>query len=94
MSKEKENDITIKIFALIIAIILWSYVMSEENPTITKEIRNVEISLLNYSSLESQGLVIMEPKDPKINIKIAGKRNYVYGIEKKGYISFSRLKWI
>ncbi len=30
MSKEKENDITIKIFALIIAIILWSYVMSEE----------------------------------------------------------------
>ncbi|NLV77261.1 MAG: hypothetical protein GX023_09845 [Tissierellia bacterium] len=87
MSKEKENDITIKIFALIIAIILWSYVMSEENPTITKEIRNVEISLLNYSSLESQGLVIMEPKDPKINIKIAGKRNYVYGIEKKDILA-------
>lgn len=77
MSKEKENDLTIKIFALIIAIILWSYVMSEENPTITKEFRNIEVSLSNYSSLERQGLVIMEPKDPKITIKISGKRNYV-----------------
>lgn len=77
MSKEKKNDLTIKIFALIIAIILWSYVMSEENPTITKEFRNTEVSLSNYSSLERQGLVIMEPKDPKITIKISGKRNYV-----------------
>ena len=77
MSKEKKNDLTIKIFALIIAIILWSYVMSEENPTITKEFRNIEVSLSNYSSLERQGLVIMEPKDPKITIKISGKRNYV-----------------
>lgn len=51
--------------------------MSEENPTITKEFRNTEVSLSNYSSLERQGLVIMEPKDPKITIKISGKRNYV-----------------
>lgn len=51
--------------------------MSEENPTITKEFRNIEVSLSNYSSLERQGLVIMEPKDPKITIKISGKRNYV-----------------
>jgi len=77
MSKEKKNDLTLKIFALVIAIILWSYVMSEENPTITKEFRNTEVSLSNYSSLERQGLVIMEPKDPKITIKISGKRNYV-----------------
>ena len=36
MSKEKKNDLTLKIFALIIAIILWSYVMSEVNPPIYK----------------------------------------------------------
>lgn len=81
MSKEKENDLTIKIFALIIAIILWSYVMSEENPFIKKEIRDVEIALSNIDSLEEQNLVIMEPKDPKITVILYGRRNDLDRIE-------------
>lgn len=36
MSKER-NDLTIKIFAFIIAVVLWSYVMSEVNPDISRE---------------------------------------------------------
>ncbi|QQY79345.1 YbbR domain-containing protein [Keratinibaculum paraultunense] len=75
MSKEKENDLTIKIFALIIAIILWSYVMSEENPFMEKEIRNIEVTLSNIDSVERQKLVIMEPKDPKITVRLYGRRN-------------------
>lgn len=81
MSKDKENDLTIKIFALIIAIILWSYVMSEENPFIKKEIRDVEIALSNIDSLERQKLVIMEPKDPKITVMLYGRRNDLERIE-------------
>lgn len=81
MSKDKENDLTIKIFALIIAIILWSYVMSEENPFIKKEIRDVEIALSNIDSLEKQNLVIMEPKDPKITVILYGRRNDLDRIE-------------
>mgnify|MGYP001216277669 CR=1 FL=1 len=82
MSKEKGNDLTIKIFALIIAIILWSYVMSEENPLITPEFKNIDVSFENIDSLERQNLVVMEPKEAKISVKVSGKRNDISNIEK------------
>lgn len=74
MSKGK-NNITAKIFALIIAIILWSYVMSIENPEISKEYKNINVNLFNVSELERQGIVVMEPKDVKINVKVIGKKS-------------------
>lgn len=75
MSKERKNDSTVKIFALIIAIILWSYVMSEENPTKTRNIRNVPVSMNNIKSLEDKGLVVIDPVDPTIDIEISARRN-------------------
>ncbi len=87
MSKEKENNLTIKIFALIIAIILWSYVMSEENPPITSDYRNIEVNLTNVASLERQNLVVMEPKDAKITVKVLGKRNDISNISEKDIIA-------
>lgn len=87
MSKEIENNLTLKIFALIIAIILRSYVMSKENPIITKPIRNVEVNLTNIESLEEQTLVIMEPKTARINIEISGKINSLKDIDEKDIIA-------
>ena len=87
MSKEKGNDLTIKIFALIIAIILWSYVMSEENPLITPEFRNIDVSFENIDSLERQNLIVMEPKEAKITVKVSGKRNDISKISEKDIIA-------
>lgn len=74
MSK-RMNNITPKIFALIIAVILWSYVMSEVNPEISTEYRNIEVKLNNLPTLERQGLVVMEPKESTINVRVAGKKS-------------------
>ena len=77
MSKEKKNDITLKIFALVIAIILWSYVMSEVNPPFTSEFKNVNVDFINESTLEKQGLVVMEPKNANIRVSVSGRRSEV-----------------
>lgn len=70
MGKEK-NDWTLKVFALIIAIVLWSYVMSEVNPVMTEEFRNVKVNILNEASLEREGIVILEPENiDNIDIKV------------------------
>lgn len=74
MSKGK-SDITIKIFALLIAVILWSYVMSKEDPVITVPIRNITISLGNVSALDRQGLVIMNPQEATVNVSVKGKKS-------------------
>lgn len=72
-----ENNLTAKIFALIIAIVLWSYVMSVENPYITKNIKNISVNLYNTSSLDRRGLVIMDPQAVKISVEVGGKKTEV-----------------
>lgn len=83
MGKEKKSEWTLKIFALIIAIVLWSYVMSEVNPMWTEEYRSVKVNVLNQASLERQGLVILEPEnlnDIDIRVSITGRRSDVIKI--------------
>ena len=77
MSKEKKSNLTIKIFSLVIAIILWSYVMSEVNPKITKEFRNIDVVFSNMEDLERSGIELMSPKEVKINVKVEGRRSEV-----------------
>lgn len=74
MKKEK-NDYTIKIFALIIAVILWSYVINEKNPDEYRKYRNIQVEYLNTEYLDREGLVIMEPKDMNITVTVVGKKS-------------------
>lgn len=74
MSKER-NDLTLKVFAFIIAIILWSYVMKEVNPDISKEFKNVPVKFNNESALERQGLIIMDPEEVTVNVKVIGRKS-------------------
>lgn len=87
MSKEKKNDITIKIFALVIAIILWSYVMNEVNPKIEPEFKNIEVTYLNQAELERSGLFLMSPQSLTVNVKVSGKRNDFKDIDEKDIIA-------
>jgi len=87
MSKEKKNDLTVKIFALVIAIILWSYVMNEVNPRVTSPYRNIEVKYLNLDELERSGLALMSPQELKVDVKISGKRNDLKDISEKDIIA-------
>lgn len=74
MSKEK-NDLTLKIFAFMIAILLWSFVMIEVNPEETREARNIKVTFTNEHTLDRQSLIVMEPEEVTVNVKVTGKRS-------------------
>lgn len=74
MSKNK-SDITARIITFIIAIFLWSFVMSEENPPWTREYKNVQVELINTSTLDRQGLVIMTPQEVTVNVEVSGLKS-------------------
>ncbi len=73
MSKEK-SKITLQIGSLIIAIILWGYVMSEVNPEKSDNYKNISVVFNNIEALERQGLILMEPKDVTVNVKVRGNK--------------------
>lgn len=91
---KKKSDITAKISCLVIAIFLWSFVMSEVNPVGTTQYKNVVVNLGNVSALERQGLVVMEPQKVTVNIEVTGKKserdkfsssNIVANVDLSGY---------
>lgn len=74
MDKGKSN-LTPKILSVIIAIILWSYVMGKENPEWPREYRNVSVEFVNTDALDRKNLVIMDPQDVKINVSVTGRKS-------------------
>lgn len=92
MSKERKDNITVKIFALVIAIVLWSYVASEVNPEITSEIRNIDVTFTNVDALESSGVVALEPEEATINVKLSGRRSDMVKITEDDIVAKVDLK--
>ncbi len=71
MSKEK-NNITIKAFALLIAILLWTIVMKQENPVRAITTKNIPVTI-NTVTLDKAGLKLMEPMDITVNVETTGR---------------------
>lgn len=73
--KIKDNNMLAKVFSLIVAILLWSYVMGVENPSESITIRNVRVNFQNVDGLERKGLILLNPTEQFVNIRISGKKN-------------------
>lgn len=73
MSKEK-SEITLKVFAIVIALILWIFVMDKENPIDSWPERNVSVSFNNIESLTKNELIIMSPEEAKVTVEVSGRK--------------------
>ncbi len=77
MHKEKQsNSDTMKLaVSVIFAIILWYYVVTDQNPLITRSY-DVPIRLLNMDYVEKNELVLMQnPNSLKVTIKLKGYKD-------------------
>ena len=83
MSKNKNRNLTVKILALFISILLWSYVRGDENPNIIREIRGVNVEIKNERLLNEAGLVVIEPEEIIISVKIQGRKSDVNLVTKE-----------
>ena len=52
------SNLLLKIMAILFAVILWSYVLAEENPTREKVMSGIKLRYENYDDLRSKGYVI------------------------------------
>lgn len=74
------KDFTIKLLSLVLAFLLWLYVMGEENPEIPYEINDVPVKLINSDTLEKKGLIVLDEKNYTVNVKVRGRRSDVLNI--------------
>ncbi len=78
------NKTLLKIFSLVIAILLWIYVMGEVNPETKTKIYGIEVSFTNTDLLASDGLAVAQDDQVTVNASIEGKRSDVNRVKKKG----------
>ena len=58
-----ENKNVLKIISLIIAILLWVYVMGEVNPDTKEKISDIEVTFVNTETLADEGLAVVHEQD-------------------------------
>lgn len=75
MSKERiVRDNTIKILSVIFAILLWFYVITEQNPVVPKDI-TVPVKIVNAESLNKNNQIVLDnPGSYYITLKLKGKK--------------------
>lgn len=78
MLNSKKADIVI---SLIVAVILWMYVVGQVDPNVDVTVRNVEIEFLNTDDLEDRGLALAEADTDTVDVVLSGSRSDVIGVD-------------
>lgn len=67
------KNITKRILSVMLALLLWVYVITEQNPDITKDI-TIPVKLVNTVFLEESNMILVsDPSSFKLTLKIKGK---------------------
>ncbi len=75
-----KNNWKLKLLSLLGAIVLWSFVISIENPTVSLDVRDVPVTFENENKLNEKGLVLLNDNRPKVNLTIKGPRSKMLNI--------------
>lgn len=70
-----KDNLRLKIFSVVLAILLWSFVIGYENPTISTQYPNIPIVLKNIDKVEEKGLTIGGDKESTVNVTLRGQTN-------------------
>ena len=81
LNKNVLSDRALKIISLVIAIGLWLYVGQVQNPDIERTVKGVPVVFSQKSALEEKGLILMDDNEHTVDIRIKGRRQYVYGVD-------------
>jgi YbbR domain-containing protein len=68
------RDLTLKILSIVFAVLLWFYVITEQNPVVPKDI-TIPVKIINVDSLNRSNLVMLDAPDSfAITLKLKGKK--------------------
>ncbi|MCF6096062.1 hypothetical protein L1766_03425 [Thermovorax subterraneus] len=90
MGKYFSGDVALKILSVLVAFVLWFYVMNEQNPQVTYVVRNVPIQLKN---LDDTSLALKEPSQQYfVNVKVRARRSIITGLKPEDIVAEVNLR--
>lgn len=80
----KNNKVNMAL-ALVMAIVLWAYVLASDNQASTNTFRNIPISFANEETLLENGLVVLETERETVNITFSGQRTALNKVKAESF---------
>lgn len=77
----------LKIFSVLFAFLIWSYVKSDVDPFQSRTFRDIEVRFEHAQELKNNGLVILSPHDTTITSTVSGRLSNMKNIRKEGIIA-------
>lgn len=90
-----KKDITIKIGAVLIAILFWLYVYNSSNPFTTTTFRNIPLKIENEAFVTDNGYIIKNKYRSSIDITIRGRQDAIDKVRSSDFeatLDFSQIK--
>ncbi len=82
-----QNKKIVMLLSIVLALIMWIYVIEDVNPVVTNTIENVKVRILNEEALTQRGLALVGDGDYEIDIKVEGKRSDLVKLEESEIVA-------
>ena len=80
----KNNKVNMAL-ALVMAIVLWAYVLASDNQASTNTFRNIPITFANAETLTDNDLVVLETERDTVNITFSGQRTALNKVKAENF---------
>lgn len=84
MRNRKQNRKAFQaVLAVLIAVVLWLYVVNVENPTGTARLRELPIQIQGEEVLEENGLMVTDLSEDTLTVRLSGKKKTLMKVSRK-----------
>jgi YbbR domain-containing protein len=84
---DDKKDKQLIIMSIIVAIFMWAFVMTTTNPSLTKTIRNVPLSIRNLENIQNQGYELVgKDQVESVNVKVEASRSDILNIDNEDLV--------
>lgn len=91
MKKTNKGSSTAKvkiIISLVVAFVMWLYVISDQDPVNQQRYNNITIQVRNEEVLQEKGLMLAEIQDTTVDITVSGKTSLLYNLPWRSISAF------
>lgn len=71
-----KNDRKLVALSILVAVIMWAFVMTSTNPSLSKTVRNVPLTIKNQEDMQKDGYALVGRDEvSSVNVKVEGSRS-------------------
>ena len=81
MNKLKEHNVVPRVLSILMAVVLWLYVLSVDNPPVVGTYNKIGVQIEGINQLEKNDLVIVDGAQTTISVKLTGNRDLISEVD-------------